>query len=82
MSLLWFLLIGAVAGWIAGLLVRGGGFGLLGNMIVGVLGAIVGGYLFSVLGIASGSGTLGSLITAVVGASAFLFVLGLLRTRR
>lgn len=47
MSLLWFLIIGMIAGWLAGLIMRGHGFGLLGNMIVGVLGAMVGGYLFS-----------------------------------
>ncbi len=46
-SLIMFLVIGAVAGWLAGLLMRGGGFGLLGNIVVGVIGAFVGGFLFN-----------------------------------
>ncbi len=73
-SLLIFLAIGAVAGWLAGQFMRGGGFGLLGNIVVG----IVGGFLFGLLGIAAG-GLLGSLITAVVGAVVLLFVVGLIK---
>lgn len=77
-SLIIFLAIGAVAGWIAGLLMKGGGFGLIGNIIVGVVGAVIGGWLFGVLGIAT-SGLLGSLITAVAGAAVLLFVVGLIK---
>lgn len=62
-----FLAIGAVAGWLAGTLLKGGGFGLLGNIIVGVIGAVVGGFLFGLLGMAAG-GLLGSIVTATVGA--------------
>jgi uncharacterized membrane protein YeaQ/YmgE (transglycosylase-associated protein family) len=50
-NLVIFLLIGAVAGWLAGMLVRGGGFGLLGNIVIGILGAVVGGLLFGLLGL-------------------------------
>ena len=53
-SLLGFLIIGAVAGWIAGKLMQGGGFGVLGNIVVGVLGAVIGGAIFGFVGIASG----------------------------
>lgn len=78
-SLLIFLAIGAAAGWLAGLLMRGGGFGLLGNIVVGVIGAVFGGWLFGVLGIAAGAGLVGSLVTAVVGAAVLLFIVGLIK---
>jgi len=65
-SLIAFLCIGAVAGWLAGLLMRGG-FGLLGNIVVGITGAFVGGLLFGLVGPSAGSGLAGSLTTAVVG---------------
>ncbi|MCU7851382.1 MAG: GlsB/YeaQ/YmgE family stress response membrane protein [Candidatus Thiodiazotropha sp. (ex Monitilora ramsayi)] len=77
-SLLIFLAIGAVAGWLAGNLMRGGGFGLLVNIIVGIIGAVVGGWVFGMLGI-SVNGLIGSLITAVVGAALLLFIVGLLK---
>ena len=60
-SLIAFLLIGAVAGWLAGLLMRGGGFGLLGNIVVGIVGAFVGGFLFGLVGLSAGSGRLGTI---------------------
>ena len=78
-SLIAFLLIGAVAGWLAGLLMRGGGFGLLGNIVVGIIGAFVGGFLFGLDGLSAGSGLVGSLITAVVGAAVLLFIVGLFK---
>jgi uncharacterized membrane protein YeaQ/YmgE (transglycosylase-associated protein family) len=71
MSLVYFLVIGVVAGWLAGQLSKGGGFGLVGNLVVGVLGAIVGGFLFSFLPIPTG-GIIGSIITATVGAVVLL----------
>jgi uncharacterized membrane protein YeaQ/YmgE (transglycosylase-associated protein family) len=76
MSILWFLIIGAVAGWIAGELTKGHGFGLLGNLVVGILGALLGGYIFDVLNITT-YGLIGSLITSVIGAVVFLLVLSL-----
>lgn len=78
MSLLWFLLIGIAAGWLAGQIMKGGGFGLLGDLIVGVIGALLGGYLFGLLGISAG-GTVGSLITATVGAIVLIALLRLIR---
>jgi len=74
MGWLWFLLIGAIAGWLAGLLAQGRGFGILGNIVVGVIGALVGGFVFSLAGIQAGT-TLGSLITATVGAVILLAAL-------
>jgi len=78
-SLIAFLLIGAVAGWLAGQLMRGGGFGLLGNIVVGIVGAFVGGFLFGLVGVSAGGGLVGSLITAVVGAAVLLFIVGLFK---
>jgi len=78
MNVLFWLIIGALAGWIAGNLMRGGGFGLLGNIVVGIVGALVGGWVFGLLGIAAG-GMLGSLITAVVGACVLLFIVSLVK---
>lgn len=71
-GLIIFLAIGAAAGWLAGTLMKGGGFGLLGNMVVGIIGAVVGGFVFGLLGITSG-GLLGSIITATVGAVILIF---------
>lgn len=78
MNLLWFLIIGLVAGWLAGQLTSGGGFGLLGDLIVGVIGALLGGWLFGQLGIAVG-GTIGALITATVGAVILVLLLRLIK---
>ena len=77
-SLIWFLLIGLIAGWLAGQVMRGGGFGLIGDMIVGVIGAFLGGWLFGLMGIAAG-GLIGSLITAFVGAVLLIFLLRVTR---
>ncbi|MBB1519421.1 MULTISPECIES: GlsB/YeaQ/YmgE family stress response membrane protein [Pseudomonadaceae] len=79
MSLILFLLIGAIAGWIAGKLLRGGGFGLIGNLVVGIVGAVIGGHLFSYLGVSAGGGLIGSLVTAVIGALVLLFIVGLIK---
>ena len=75
-NLLIFLVIGALAGWIAGQLMKGGGFGLLRNMILGIIGGVVGGWLFDFLDITTGGGFSGSLITSVVGAIVVLFIAG------
>ena len=78
-SVLAFLAIGAVSGWLAGKLMRGGGFGLLGDIVVGIAGAFVGGYLFSLAGISVGSGLIGSIVTATVGAMALLYLIRLVK---
>ena len=80
-SLIIFLLIGAVAGWLAGVLVRGYGFGLAGNIVVGVIGSFLGGWLFTHFHLVHGAGLLGSVIGATVGAVVLLFVIRLVRRR-
>jgi uncharacterized membrane protein YeaQ/YmgE (transglycosylase-associated protein family) len=67
MAFLWFLLIGLAAGWLASQIMKGGGSGLVGDLLMGVIGSILGGFLFGLLGL-SATGLLGSLITATVGA--------------
>lgn len=78
MSIIWFLIIGALAGWIAGELTKGSGFGLLGNIVVGILGAVIGGYVFTLLGI-SAYGLIGDLVMSVIGALLLLFIVSLFR---
>jgi uncharacterized membrane protein YeaQ/YmgE (transglycosylase-associated protein family) len=80
MEFLWFLLIGLAAGWLAGQVTKGGGFGLVGDLIVGVIGAMLGGFLFGLLGIAA-TGLLGSLVVATVGAIVLLFLLRVIKKR-
>ncbi|WP_448097629.1 GlsB/YeaQ/YmgE family stress response membrane protein [Luteibacter yeojuensis] len=74
-----WLIIGAVAGWLAGLLVKGGGFGLIVDIIVGIVGAFIGGWLAGVLGINLGGGLLSSIATATLGAVILLFILRLFK---
>lgn len=77
-----FIIIGGVAGWLAGLILKGGGFGLVGNIIVGIVGAVLGGWLFGLLGISIGGGEwLGPIVTATVGALVLLFVIGLIKKK-
>ena len=73
-----FLAIGAVAGWLAGVIMKGGGFGIVGNIVVGVIGSLIGGWLFGLLGI-GGGGLVGSIIAAVIGAIILLAVIGLIK---
>lgn len=77
-NLITFLAIGALAGWLAGTLMKGGSFGLLGNIVVGIVGAVIGGTLFGALGISAG-GLLGSIVTATVGAVILIFVVRLIK---
>ncbi len=74
MEILWFILIGVAAGWLAGQFMRGGGFGVVGDLVLGVVGALVGGFLFRQLGLAAGGGLIGALIVATIGAVVVLFL--------
>ena len=74
-----WLIIGALAGWLAGKLVRGGGFGLIGDMVVGIVGAVIGGWLAGALGVSIGSGFIASVITAIIGAVILLVILRAIR---
>jgi uncharacterized membrane protein YeaQ/YmgE (transglycosylase-associated protein family) len=78
MNFIWFILIGIAAGWLAGQIMKGGGFGLIGDLVVGVIGAVLGGFLFGLLQIEA-VGLLGSLITATVGAIVLIGVLRLIK---
>lgn len=81
MDLLWFLLIGIAAGWLAGQVMKSGGFGLVGDLIVGVIGALLGGFLFGLFGLAA-TGLLGSLVTATVGAIVLIALLRIVQRPR
>jgi len=77
-GLLWFILIGLAAGWLAGRLMRGSSYGAVGDIAVGVVGALIGGFLFRTLGVSIGGGLLGSLIVATIGAVVLLYLLRLI----
>jgi len=78
-SLLVFLIVGAIAGWIAGQVVRGGGFGLIGDIVVGVIGAFIAGWLFPRLGFSLGVGIVRAIVDAAIGAILLLLVIRLVR---
>ncbi len=78
MEFLWFILIGLAAGWLAGQVMRGGGFGFIGDIIVGVIGALLGGFLFGSVGVAP-MGLFGRLVVATIGAIVLLFLLRLIK---
>jgi uncharacterized membrane protein YeaQ/YmgE (transglycosylase-associated protein family) len=82
-SLIVLLLVGAIAGWLAGTLVRGFGFGLIGNILVGIVGALIGTWLMTRLNIrlASGAIPIASILNATIGAVLLLLVIGLVRRR-
>jgi uncharacterized membrane protein YeaQ/YmgE (transglycosylase-associated protein family) len=79
-ALLVVLLIGAIAGWLAGLVVKGAGFGLLGNVVVGIVGAFVASFLLPVVGIQIGTGTLSSIVHATIGAIVVLVLFRVMRS--
>jgi uncharacterized membrane protein YeaQ/YmgE (transglycosylase-associated protein family) len=79
MQFIWFILIGLVAGWLAGQVMKGGGFGVIGDIVVGVLGALIGGFLFSALGVSAGGGLLGAIVVATIGAVVLIFILRLIK---
>jgi len=82
MDLLWFVIIGAIAGWLAGQFMKGSGFGLIGDIIVGVIGSFLGGYVFRKVGLEIGHGLVGTLIVAFIGAVLLLFIVRLFTGRR
>jgi uncharacterized membrane protein YeaQ/YmgE (transglycosylase-associated protein family) len=78
-NLIAWLIIGAIAGWLAGTFVKGGGFGLIGDIVVGIVGAFIGGWLAGVLHIHVGSGWISEILVAAAGAVALLLILRLVR---
>jgi uncharacterized membrane protein YeaQ/YmgE (transglycosylase-associated protein family) len=79
MNVIWFVLVGLIAGWLAGQLMKGGGFGVVGDIVVGIIGALLGGFLFSSLGVSAGGGLLGAIIVATIGAVVLIFLLRLIK---
>ena len=79
MEFVWFILIGLIAGWLAGVIMKGGGFGVVGDIVVGIVGALIGGWLFTMMGVSSGGGLVGAIIVALVGAIVLIFLLRLIK---
>ncbi|MCO5057132.1 MAG: GlsB/YeaQ/YmgE family stress response membrane protein [Rhizobiaceae bacterium] len=78
-SLVVFIIVGAIAGWLAGLIVKGFGFGLLGNIVVGIVGAFIAGLLFPAIGISIGGGVLAAIIHSTIGAVILLVLIRLVK---
>jgi uncharacterized membrane protein YeaQ/YmgE (transglycosylase-associated protein family) len=78
-ALIIWLVVGAIAGWLAGQVVKGGGYGLVGDIVLGIVGAIVAGWLLPRIGILIGGGILGAIINAFIGACIVLFVVRLIK---
>ena len=81
MGFIWYIIIGMVAGFLAGKIMRGGGFGLIINLLLGILGGVLGGWVFALFGLAA-SGLIGSLITSTVGAVLVLWIASLFSKSR
>ncbi len=79
MEFLWFIIVGLIAGWLAGVIMKGGGFGVIGDIIVGIVGALLGGWLFSTMGVSAGGGLLGAIVVALIGAIILIFLLRLIK---
>ncbi len=79
MEFIWFILIGLVAGWLAGKVMGSGGYGVIGDIVVGVIGAVIGGFIFGMLGISAGGGLIGSLVVATIGAIILLYLVRLIK---
>lgn len=78
-GLLITLLIGGIAGWLAGLVMKGRGFGILGNIVVGIVGAFLAGWLLPTIGVSIGSGIAGSIVRALIGAIILLAIIGAIK---
>jgi len=78
-SLIVFLIVGAIAGWLAGLIVKGYGFGLLGNIVVGIIGALIAGWLLPQLGFSLGTGIMSAIVNSVIGAVILLVIIKLVK---
>ena len=79
MEFVWFVIVGLVAGWLAGVIMKGGGFGVVGDIVVGIIGALLGGWLFSTMGVSAGGGLLGAIVVALIGAIILIFLLRLIK---
>lgn len=82
MDILWTLIVGAIAGWLGSVIFKGSGLGLIGNIIVGIVGAFVGGWLLGKLGVSLGTGVVGAILTGALGAIIIVAILNLIFRRR
>jgi uncharacterized membrane protein YeaQ/YmgE (transglycosylase-associated protein family) len=73
-GLLYWVVVGLIAGWLAGVAMKGGGYGILMDIVLGMLGAILGGWIFSMLGIGAGGGLIGGIVVAFIGAVALVAI--------
>ena len=74
-TVVWWLIVGLIAGFLASVVMRGGGYGIVGDIIAGLIGALIGGWLFSLLGVSAGGGLLGTIIVAFIGACILIALL-------
>ncbi len=79
MDWIYVIMVGAIAGWLAGNLFKGGGFGLIGNIIVGIVGGFIGFWLMGQLGVSLGNGVISTILTSVIGAGVLLFIASLFK---
>ena len=78
-GLIIWLLVGGIAGWLASMLMKGRGLGVVGNIIVGIIGAFLAGWLLPMMGVSLGAGIVGAIIHAFIGAVILLFIIGLIK---
>jgi uncharacterized membrane protein YeaQ/YmgE (transglycosylase-associated protein family) len=78
-GLLYWVIVGLIAGWLAGVVMKGGGYGIVADIVLGILGAVVGGWIFSALGIGAGGGLIGGIVVAFVGAVVLVWITRLLK---
>ena len=78
-SFIIWIIVGAIAGWLAGMVVKGGGFGLIGDIVVGIVGAVIAGWLLPQIGIVIGSGIIAAIIDAFIGAVILLIIIRLIK---
>ena len=78
-GLLWMIVVGLIAGWLAGKVMKGGGYGVLLDIVIGIVGAMIGGWLFGMLGVFPGGGLIGSILVAFVGACILLWLVRLIK---
>ncbi len=78
-GVIWWILVGLIAGWLAGKAMKGGGFGVLMDIVIGMIGAVIGGWLFGTLGVFPGGGLIGSILVAFVGAVILLALARLIK---
>lgn len=76
-SIVWWLIVGLIAGFLASVVMRGGGYGILGDILAGIVGAFIGGWLFGLVGLSIGGGVLGSIFVAFIGACILIGILRL-----